>query len=229
MALEVVESPGTMVEKQAPLNPVEIINLSAQKAVIDMFNKVNQGNTFNCNGTQGPSVLINQRLMQNGNPFPQFSIVNAAGADKIIYFGSPLGINGMYNRYNKATSAVDSAGMSDQFGANCLAVIGFNNLVNANPVIIMQVQMISSSATQIAQQWKYGDIDYDANIVEKPINVTQAFTRYDQDKTILKFGGVFAIGPQNYLAITSKAGVSMDIILTIAAHSSARSYTKMAV
>ena len=228
--IDVVKQAGDAMSINTPGNPAEILGQATQQAVVNMFATVNNKNTFNCTGggTMG-SVKINSRYVQDENPYVQFSIVNTAAGNKNVIIGSMLGINGMYNRYGKVTSACDSASVADQMGNQILAVQGFNSLVNANPVIVFQVQMISSDATQIAQQWKYGDIAYDANIIEKNINVTASFTRYDQDKQINTFRGVWPIGPQNYLSILSMNNVSMVVTLLVGAKATARDYTKAVI
>jgi len=180
----------------------------------------------NCRTGKTVSVVSmdTRMLNQQENKNPQFDIVNSGLTDQKVIIGSVLGLTGAYAFYGQQVSGVDSANMADQYGTTMRALQGFTALCNYTPVIITTVQMISSDTLQINQPLSYNDVAYDSQVTSIRINTTSTFTRYDTLNTLVKIAGLWAVGPQAYLSINSKAGQSMSLTLTLNSTSSVKSF-----
>ncbi len=114
--------------------------------------------------------------------------------------------------------------MSDQFGVNLRALQGFNSLVNSNNVLLVILQMISSDLTQLAQPFTYADLAYDAQLNGVAMNTTATFSRYDTNQNLVKLGGIWTLGDQTLVYVSSKSGKSMSITLTLASTASVKAF-----
>lgn len=120
----------------------------------------------------------------------QFDIANTGEghARQVLRIGSYAGVEGYYKLFDLTVSAADAASVSDQYGTKVVGVQGFSLLTCSKPMIVNEIRLISSDATQLYSSVAYKNINIDNTSETVALNLVASRDKSDQaaDLVILR-------------------------------------------
>ena len=159
---------------------------------------------------------MSEGVFTSKNRYAQFDISNGdAALTRQVRIGGFISLTGGFANYNVAAGASDFATMTDQFGANIPKIQGFSQFSIGLPMVITQVRVVSSSATQLAQTFVYNTINPDSTITPEPINVAATEAKSDQRTNLVVIYGTWMINTNHFLQYPALATAANSFSLVL--------------
>ncbi len=176
-------------------------------------------NTTQVNGGSGRAMIIETGIVQDKiNDIVQFSIDNTGGgnAAQQLRIGARVGLPDAYARYGMTAGAADNGVIEDGYGAGCLQVQGFSDIVSSKPVIISEIKVITPTAdAQLQQGIKYKSLQLDGSVDETTKNIAFSQQKTDQRENMVDVSGTFILDAQQFLDYRILAAKTVDIFLKV--------------
>lgn len=180
------------------------------------------------NGNMVQAMLLETANVRGTmNPVVQFDIDNTGlgAANQIVRIGSIAAQPGAYLQLGLAAGAADNAVIRDQFGAGCLNIQGFSELISFKPVVINEIHIISSNLTQLNAQFLHVLINPDMIVTNRSNNIAFTQQKTDQKTTLNVAKGKWLLDSNQWLQFTSYAGQSVTILLHMVAIANVSTFT----
>ncbi len=161
------------------------------------------------------------------NPVVQFNIDNSGvgATNQLLRIGSVAAFPDAFSRFGLTPGAADNAVITDDFGAGCLRVQGFSDLINYKPVVINEIHLISSDLTQLNTQFTHKLIHPDMIIDTRSNNIAFTQQKTDQKETLNVAKGKWLIDSNQFLEFTIFATRSLTILLHMVAIANVQTFT----
>lgn len=179
-------------------------------------------------------MKIAEGVFTSKNRYTQFDIASAeAAATRQLRIGGFISLTGGFANYgvpNVGTGASDFATISDQYGTNVPKVQGFSQLSIGKPMIVTQLRVVSSSATQLAQSFTYNTINPDIDTVTpNPINIAATEAKSDQRTNLVVVYGTWIINTNHYLQypVLATAANAFSLILEVSGIQNASDFVQL--
>ena len=176
-------------------------------------------NVSTVGGGESQGMMVNTGLVQDKqNPIIQFTIDNTGvGAVSCkLRIGSVVSRPDAYAYHGLTVGAADNAVITDQFGAGCLAVVGFSAIVSCKPVIVSKIKLITPAASsQLQQALKYRSLQLDGSIDEITANIAYTSEKSDFRANLVEKTGLFVLDAQQFLEYVILAASTVDIFLEV--------------
>lgn len=161
------------------------------------------------------------------NPVVQFDIINSGvgATTQKVRIGSVAAFPDSFRRFGLTAGSSDNAIILDQFGAGCLKVQGFSDLINYKPVVINEIHLISADLTQLNSEFFHKLIHPDAVIDDRSNNIAFTQQKTDQKETLNVAKGKWLIDSNQFLEFTVFAGKDLSILLHMVAIANVNTFT----
>ena len=161
------------------------------------------------------------------NPVVQFDIVNSGvgATQQLLRIGSVAAFPDAFRRFGLTAGAADNAIITDDFGAGCLKVQGFSDLINYKPVVINEIHLISDNLTQLNAQFTHKLIHPDAVVDTRSNNIAFTQQKTDQKETLNVAKGKWLLDSNQFLEFSIFAGRDMTILLHMVAIANVSTFT----
>lgn len=178
-------------------------------------------------GKKGKALMVENTFSGNRmNKDIQFVITNAdaGGTNKLLRIGSHVGIEGNAVKLNVAAGCEGGANVSDQLGAKVLKVQGFSLITTTKPIVIDQIRVQSSDATQLSAALNYNAINPDTTVDARQVNLLATQTKQDFRTDLNIADGNWILDSTNYLEILSYGGKNMQIVVRIVGYANVTAF-----
>lgn len=182
-------------------------------------------------GSKGiaPAMIMQTIDYSTANSIVQFTIDNtgAGNAAQKLRIGGVVAEKGDFSKHNIAAGASDNAVIVDEYGAGCLKVQGFSELVCYNGVIVKTIKISTASLTQKDQTFTHNTLHYDDTIVPMKNNVGFTAEKSDQLTTLSVAHGNWILGSAQYFEFPILAAVSLTIFLELSGTGNVKGFTQI--
>jgi len=163
--------------------------------------------------TEGTALNV-ENLKARSEKYVTFDITNNdAVNDFYILIGTPVG-NGNKSKFGISQSlAFDSADVSDDFGANCPKIQGFNELVSRHTAVLSKITVFTSDATQKLEGITPVDLELDLNDRQQ----TKRLPATNTEENYVRWEGVMPASSKSGFLYKIVKGKSVQIELVIMA------------
>lgn len=179
-------------------------------------------------GAQVQAMLLETANVRGQmNPVVQFDIDNTGGGavNQVVRIGSVAAQPGAYLQLGLTPGAADNAVIRDQFGAGCLNVQGFSSLCSFKPVVVNQINIISTSLVQLNARFLHRLINPDMIVINRSNNIAFTQQKTDQKVTLNVAMGKWLLDSNQWLEFTSYAGDQLTILLHMVAIANVATFT----
>lgn len=175
--------------------------------------------TTQVSGGTGKAMIIETGIVQGKiNNIIQFSIDNTGvgNAAQQLRIGSRVGLPDAFARYGMTAGAADNAVIEDDFGAGCLKVQGFSDIISMKPVVVSEVKIITPTAdSQLQQAIKYKSLQLDGSVDETTKNVAFTQRTVDNRDNLINYNGTLILDAQQFIDYRILAAKTVDVFLKI--------------